>query len=176
MSKYQQRTQEYLQGITQESIDQGCSLILQNILNVYDEAQEGDIVSEQLTGILPVHIDQYIMGLRYAQDLPIGNLEIFRASITDISLLTQIYDYLQSYPLTCEGCFEQNIYFIEGSDSAIVIIPVLNDDKEITIHLELLHSSPPFIKDIWDKESTPNSISGISFKNPKDLKPKKPKY
>jgi len=176
MSNYQRTAQEYLQGITQEGIDQGCSLILHNILNVYQEAEEGEIVSEQLTGILPNHIDQYIMNLRYAQDLPISNLKILKSTLTDIKILSQIYDYLQSYPISNEGSFEQKIYFIEGSDSAIVVIPVLNDDKEITLHLELLHSSPQFIKDIWDKESTPTSISNIHLKNPGNLKPKRPKY
>lgn len=153
--------------------EQACSFILKNIEQVYENADQWGTVSEEVKGVNPDEIDSYIMALRYNQNLPIKNIKVDSYTISDPLQLAELYDYTQTYPSEISFCCPQKIYFIEGSVSAITVIPVLTEKNSTTIYMELLFKSAPFIQDIWERSTTSKGLNSIQFINPKDLKKRK---
>ena len=161
-------------GIDNIERDKSLLFILENIEQVYENADQWEEVSEEVRNITPREIDEYIMALNYAQNLPIKKIGVSSHPISDPLELLQLYDYTQSYPKEgFESYFPQKVYIIEGGMASLAVIPIYTDKDIITVHMQLLFSSPSFIRDLWTGDRKSKSLDTIKFVNPKDLKPKK---
>lgn len=113
------------------------------------------------------------MSCRYSGDLPIKEIQVKSAEVSEKDILIQLYDYTEAYPeeeLFLKG---QKIYFIEGSISALTIIPIQLTENQMHIHMELLDRSPEFINDIWWGRHKKKSIADLPFLKPSEWKNKK---
>jgi hypothetical protein len=160
-------------GIDNIEKDKSLLFILENIEQVYENADQWQYVCEEVRDITTKDIDEYIMALNYKQDLPIKNINVSSQPISDVLKLSEIYDYIQTYPKNTPTKYPQKVYFIEGDMSAITVIPVQTESNNTTVYMELLFDSPSFINELWRENSKRKGLGSIKFVNPKDLKPKK---
>ena len=140
-----------------------CEFILQNIMQVYKNANEWDLVSEEFEGLSLEQTHSLITTLPITQSADIKQIGVSFSKITDPSILVQLYDIYQTYPKQ-QYNGNQNIYFVEGGLSAIIIIPIKTSDGTITIIMQLLDSSSYFIKNIWEGKRKTQSLDEISQK------------
>lgn len=159
-------------GIDISEKENACSFILHNIEQVYENADQWQSVSEEARGITPKEIDEYIMALNYNRNLPVKNIKVSSQAISDVLKLSEIYDYIQTYPKDTTTKYPQKIYFIEGDMSAITVIPVETERNNTTVYMELLFNSPSFINDLWNENSKRKGLGNIKFLKASDLKKK----
>ncbi len=160
-------------GIDNIERDKSLLFILENIEQVYENAEQWGEVSEEVRDITPKEIDEYIMALNYAQNLPIKKISVSSHPISDPLELLQLYDYIQTYPKDTPTKYPQKVYFIDGDMSAVTVIPVQTEVNSTTVYMELLFDSPTFINKLWRQSDKSKGLDSIKFVNPKDLKPKK---
>ncbi|MHC1716899.1 MAG: hypothetical protein AB9915_03400 [Candidatus Dojkabacteria bacterium] len=157
-------------GIQDKRKQEALNTILYNINQMYENAEEGDVVSETVSGITLKDIDRYMVEIVRRHLSPIKLLRIRAVEITNPLIIANIHDYTDiDYE---NDSFYQKIYFIEGGDFALTFMPIQEDEEQIRIHMEPLDSSPKFIKKIFIEQDTTKSIGDLTFLKAKDLKPR----
>lgn len=161
-------------GIDNYEKEYFCTFLSKNIGNVYN-GDQWTTVSEDITNVNPKEVDEYIMSFRYSQNLPIKNIKVDSVTIEDKNVIADIRNHTNTFPKGLLPVAPQMLYFIEGGESAIVIIPVFIDKNNLRIYLELLDSSSQIIKDYYFDKNDKKSLKGIKFIKASDLKNNKRK-
>jgi len=157
-------------GIDNIERDKSLLFILENIEQVYENADQWEYVCEEVRDITTQDIDEYIMALNYNKNLPIKNIKVSSQPISDILKLSEVYDYIQTYPKDTPTKYPQKVYFIEGDMSAVTVIPVQTERNSTTVYMELLFDSPTFINELWRESSEKKGLDSIKFVKASDLK------
>ncbi len=148
---------------------ESLNTILFNINQMFHCGIEGDIVSETVSGISLKEIDLFLNQIATRQSTDIELFRIRPTYIEDPMLVDTLYDYVQIYPLGRKG-YKQVVYFIEGSDFALTLIPIEEGRGDIRIHMEPLECCPDFITEKYNDLDNRKSIENIKFV---DLREKK---
>lgn len=160
-------------GIDNTERDKSLLFILENIEQIYENADQWQYVCEELADVTTQDIDEYIMALNYNKNLPIKEIKVSSYAISDILKLSEVYDYIQTYPKDTPTKYPQKVYFIEGDISAVTVIPVQTESNNTTVYMELLFDSPTFINELWRESSKKEGLDSIKFVKASDLRKRK---
>jgi hypothetical protein len=159
------------------SKQEALSTILFNINQMYEHATEDDILSETIYDVSLPEVYAYLRDIETDQDSPIKLLRIRYTKIHDFDTVANLYDYTQVYPEK-EPPYDQRVYFIEGDDFALTLIPVEEKKGQIQIHMTALDASPDFITEMFAELDSKKSLEELGLIKASDLKPttkKKPR-
>lgn len=131
-------------GIEEEAKQSGLDQILFNINQMYKYGKDSDTVSFEVEDITIKDIEAYLKKIEIEQDSPIKFLTINSVTISNIDDNSEILDGFSTYPIS--PSYNQKVYFIEGGEFALTLIPIEVEDGKIHIIIQPLESSLPYIK------------------------------
>lgn len=166
-SKYDDST-----GIDSFQKEKGFETLYNGIFQICQNANEWDIISEDINSIDLDEIDEYLKTLPRRQDLPIKLPLIVSADISDTMMFSDLCDHTGVSPKQDFPYDKKRIYFLETADTAVTIIPIRTDYDTIHIHMELFHMSPEFIQLIQKDASGKKEFDRKKFKKASELEPK----
>ncbi len=154
----------------QDNKQEALSTILFNINQMYEHATEDDILSDTIYDVSLPEVYAYLQQIEQDQDSPIKLLRIRYVSVQDFDTIATIYDYTQVYPET-EAPYNQRIYFIEGADFALTLMPIEEKKGQIQIHMTALDASPDFITEMFAELDRKKSFEDLGLIKASQLKP-----
>lgn len=156
--------------IEQDNKQEALLTILFNINQMYEHATEDDILSDTIYDVSLPEVYAYLQQIEQDQDSPIKLLRIRYASVQDFDTIATIYDYTQVYPEK-EPPYNQRIYFIEGADFALTLMPIEEKKGQIQIHMTALDASPDFITEMFAELDRKKSFEDLGLIKASQLKP-----
>jgi len=131
-------------GIEEGAKQSDLDAILFNINQMYEYGKDFDTVSFEIEDITTKDIEEYLKKIEIEQDSPIKLLTINSFTIPDIEYTSEVLDEFSIYPVS--KSLNQKVYFIEGGEFALTLIPIEVEDGKICIIIQPLEKSLPYIK------------------------------
>jgi len=144
----------------QDSLD----VIRNGIKSTIEASDSGMFIDEVVMDIDRKNVDNYMRQIVDDQDLEYKLTRVRSIQADDLESFWLLCDRAAVYNVEPPLIGEQKVYFLETSDSAMLLYPIQMSHKKMNIHMETLDiDTPLFLKNMWLKLNKKKSLRDINF-------------